>query len=52
MKKEKFEEIKQKLNKKMKGEKWGMKKKHEEMLNRIDICMQIKVGVGNGKDKD
>ena len=26
MKKEKFEEIKHKLNKKMKGEKWGMKK--------------------------
>jgi hypothetical protein len=49
---ERYEEIKKQLTKKMKGEKWGMKKKHEEMLNRIDICMQIKVGVGNGKDKD
>lgn len=52
MKREKFDEITNKVKKSMKGQKWGKVKKLEAMLERIELCRQIKEGVGNGDHKN
>lgn len=52
MKRKKFDEITNKVKKSMKGQKWGKAKKLETMLERIELCRQIKEGVGNGNYKD